>query len=270
MTHSILLPRAIEFDLDVTTTACLRPDVFEITCRSFYNRLFRQFRSTRLILNIDRMGEMTVSPEAMVEVARPYFDVVHWRSPEHPGFGSAAQWCWQEVTSQVFLHMEDDWLLARTVNADQALKAFCQQPDLAALRLYLRRNPGPDYMAGDCLSLNPGFIRRDFIRAALPHFNVTKDAEKQFGQDPLLTALSDWNYRLYGEPKERAYVVDIGKKWRKSKGLEKWNPLGDEVTWHRDTRLTDAVQAWNRLKHRVTAAWWSWRAGKSPTPQQKF
>jgi heptosyltransferase III len=251
------------FDIDVTTTAGLRPEIFEITCRSFHNRLLKQFKSTRLILNIDKIGETNVAPEEMVEIASRYFTSVHWNAPETPGFGFAAQWCWQQVESEIFIHMEDDWLLSNTVNADHALSLFREEQDLASLRLYLRRYPS-DPLTTQKLSLNPGFFRKTFIKAALQNFNPNLDPEKQFYTDPMLNALAGWEHKLYGRPKDPAYVVDIGKKWRRHTGLEKWEGASGKtsgIIWNDSNKNSYIVNLLHTLKYKTTLHWWSWCAG---------
>ncbi len=76
----------------------------------------------RIILNVDPLGE--ADQAECIQVAKRYSDSVVFRCPGSPGFMDAVKWCYEQVESPVVLHLEDDWLLRRTVEYENLLRSL--------------------------------------------------------------------------------------------------------------------------------------------------
>jgi hypothetical protein len=204
----------------------MRPDILDLTLRSFCARMIRNIENVRLIINIDptpsfnthRLGDT-------VNVARRYFSEVLLNTPSLPSFPRAVKWGWEQVHSEFFLHLEDDWFLRRRVSL-QSMAEYFEDPDLAGVTL----NPGRNSTSEVGLALRPTLMRTSFVKEALGLFDVSKDPEKQWR--PHLAAgnpLGKWKFRHYGTLGDGKYVFDIGAHWRRAHNLRKWGV--NEVTW---------------------------------------
>ena len=250
--------------LDVVVVSTLRPALLDLTLHSFYKYFLYQFKTTRLILNVDPIGERGVLQEELVAIAHRYSDLVISRTPAEPSFARAVQWGWSQVTSPFFLHLEDDWLLTKPAHWGPISQRFASVPNLASVRLNLTRNPPFTPPTHDGISLNPSLFRRDFIHQLLPHFDCTRDPEKQWRTSSSSThsVISPWAFEYYGKPREVAYVIDTGKKWRRAHQLQKQNADGKTGTFWNPATTTPAITtAFHHLKYRFFLACWRRRVG---------
>ena len=250
--------------LVVTMPALYRPEVLATTLWSFERGLFRQFSRRTLILNIDPLGIAPDSSEGkknqILALAHQHFDHVITRFPSQASFPGAVRWLWQQAIemNQCFLHLEDDWILNRSVPVHKVL-GLLAQPNVASVRLQRQRDL--KIAQTPTLSLNPVFLHPDFVRQALEGFQIDKDPEKQFMLEPLVSALADWRHFVMpatesafdtpgvdieenagyfgnsGNPGLRpdlvnrsadrgGWVSDIGVHWRKSQDLKKISEQG--------------------------------------------
>jgi len=249
--------------IDVVTIGTLRPDILEFTLLSFHRKFLRQFQRARLIINIDPIGDERRSTDDVLRICAKYFSEITHRCPDQPHFATAVKWAWEQVETEIFLHLEDDWLLKRKVDATRIVRGFEADPDLASLRFNLTRNPsrGPLYFQGP--SLNPSVIRRRFLEEVLPFFSPHLDPEKQYTypNDARREVLAHWRHMLYGEPGEASYVLDIGKKWRRFHGFAKWQPGSGELSW-RKTPVPPLRKTWYALKHAAFSRYLQYLAGR--------
>jgi len=222
--------------LDITTTACIRPDILRQTFSSFKQNLLRDF-PCRLIINIDPVGD-DVKQQAVLDVCCDYFDTVVCRMPEKPNFPAAFLWCWRQVKSDYVLHLEDDWELLRSVPYPDMIAELDRQPNLALLRLSAFRSGTHNMKCwnkfldwnGSFFEVaeqdrrrigfcgHPSIIKADWIRRVLPHMNAEKNPEKQLqfpeynGLDMLKEILS-WRYGVWSGQEQEAAVKDLGRDW---------------------------------------------------------
>lgn len=242
--------------IDVVTTATLRPELLDLTYRSFTNRLLNQFTRRRLIINVDPIGDVGASLAEVLQVCHAHFDEVVYRSPETPSFPAAVHWAWSAVQSDYFLHLEDDWLLKKSVSADRVQAYFQQDPTLAEVTLNLSSNA----KAPPGLSLRPSFFRKAFIDEALPYFDLEQDPEKQWreriGDDG---PMAGWRFRGYGESDEGCFVADIGKRWRKASGFRKWDR--GQITWDGAHPPAYLIRSYYRLKAHFYLHYWRLMSG---------
>lgn len=240
--------------IDVVTTATLRPELLDLTYRSFHRRLFSKFRRCRLIVNIDPLptGDEEKLGE-MLAICHRWFPEVVYRTPESPSFPAAVRWAWSQLESEFCFHLEDDWLLLKHIDPVRVAGYFATDPRLAEVTL----NPSRNKPIVPGLALRPSFFRRSFIESALPHFDDALDPEKQWRRH-LTTggALEGWQFRHYGESGEGRYVRDMGATWRKAHAFDKWG--AKDVSWSMQVGAPSFVtrQA-RRVKQAASIALWS-------------
>lgn len=246
-------PAAFARIIDVVITATIRPELLDLTLFSFYKNFLHQFRETRLIVNVDPLGSAPHQASGVVAVCRRYSPQVVSRCPAQPSFASAVKWCWEQVESEAFLHLEDDWLLKRPIRLEHVAARLAEGGDVASIRFNLTRNPASSPPVSGAFSLNPSVIRRAFIEQALPIFSYEKDPEKQFRDS---APLAHWRYLYHGAPCESACVVDTGKKWRRAHDFQKWEPGSPAVTWRKNISTAPARKLYYRLKYRIFLFYW--------------
>lgn len=241
--------------IDVAMTATIRPEILDLTLSSFSKNLLAEFGRTRLIVNVDPLGDKLLKADDVLRVCRRHFSEVVYRCPEKASFPQAVKWCWEQVETEFFLHLEDDWLLKKRISIDNIRARFDQNEQLASIRFNLTRNPDSDPPLSDGFSLNPSIMRKAFIDQALAFFDYSQDPEKQFrhmaGQKK--EALSHWSYAYYGNSHESAYVIDTGKKWRRLHNYAKWDK-NTNITWEENTgvfplRYYHLVKYWFFIKY---------------------
>lgn len=220
--------------MDVVFVACKRPEIIKLTLESFSKNLLDQF-DVRLIVNIDPIGEDQCTQNDVAALCQSYFDNVIFRMPETASFSHAVKWCWEQVETDYFLHLEDDWCLKSYIDYGRLL-AYMKDDDVVSVRLSSRDNHKyesyqGDYVFSDAFSLNPSIMRSRYINGLLARFNTEKDPEKQFA----CRVTEDYTspkLLVYGGSDQKAIVIDTGTKWRKRKGLLKWNEASSKnVSW---------------------------------------
>jgi len=87
--------------IDVVVTATLRPEILNLTLQSFYTRFLRQFKQSRLIINIDPIGDKRYGPDNILKICRQYFKEVIYRCPPKPSFSDAVKWGWEQVENRI-------------------------------------------------------------------------------------------------------------------------------------------------------------------------
>ncbi len=218
--------KKIIIDLDliqVTCTACIRPKLLEITLSSFNEGFLNQFKRKELFINIDPIGDRKSNANEVLAVCYKYFDTVTFNTPSTGNFSRAAKWVWEQVNSEYFLHLEDDWLLNKTISKDKIVRVLFSSDNIGSVRLNRERSIENKKLKK--ISLNPTLIKTAYIKQALDLYNEALDPEKQLSIPPLSKYLENWSHLAYGDKKdehlEGGFVTDIGKYWRKAEGLTK-------------------------------------------------
>lgn len=241
-------------------TATFRPELLELTLTSFFKNLLGQVNDVRLIVNIDPVGDDGCSADDILKICRRYFVDIVFRCPEQPAFSSAVNWCWRQVETEFFLHLEDDWLLKKPVSLKTALDLFNQDRDVASVRFNRSANSEGSPVSSPGFSLNPSIIRKKFIDEALPFFSCDIDPEKQFSilDGEKEEILSHWKFICYGAANESLYVIDTGRRWRKFMNLGKWRQDGGEITWQ--SRQMTRFRFAHYLKYKAQILYWKYFA----------
>jgi len=214
-------------------TATLRPELIDLTLKSFFKNLLGQLNEVRLIINIDPIGDDNCSTDDILNICRRYCREIVHRCPRQPNFSSAVKWCWEQLETEYFLHLEDDWLLRRPATLQSAFDLFAADHEIASVRFNRSNNASGQPVPSPGFSLNPSIVRRKFVEEALRFFSCELDPEKQFCalEGEKEAALSHWKFVCYGVAHDAPYVIDLGRKWRKFMNFGKWRHDGGEITW---------------------------------------
>lgn len=231
--------------IDITMTCTLRPSILERTLVSFRANLFRKRDDYRLIVNIDPIGECGIEPLDIAFVCKKYFDRIIYNMPDKPSFGGAVKWLWSQVETELFFHLEDDWVLNQDIDIDHMMAIHAKYPTLANLMLSkydinnsLRLNrirATLDFSSegffvtenrGSQVALSPTMMKKKFTDKIYPLLQQDANPEKAIrATNPeIKDMLNDWQYGLYGDPGQKACIEDIGREWMK--GTKFTKPIG--------------------------------------------
>jgi len=238
---------------DITTAATIRPDILEITLKSFRQHLFGQSQDYRLIINIDPIGATEDFNQEDVEyVARQHFDNVLINKPEKANFNKAMMWVWSQVKSEFFFNLEDDWKLLAKLDFSYMLKVMQDYKKLAGLTIakghsdtkyaqfsHSHKRPlgvwNGAYYEISWLRYRgmPSLWRKTFIDGfreyMTPDINHECLERKLFKKNA--PCIMNWNYGGYtGFNIPHSLIYNTGKGWRKKHAFEKQN-IGRNIGW---------------------------------------
>ena len=202
----------------------------------------------------------------MVEVAREYFDAVIYRTPESPSFAGAVQWCWSQVETEFFFHLEDDWILRRRIPVADLLALF-NDGDVSGVSLnmrtkrsalrWLRRREGTakwygdDYLHWAVIALSPSFYRTARIQPFAAKLTPDHDPEYQLNElrtdDPGILL-----WHTHNPPT----LINSGIPWRKRRAMEK-SFDGSGETYAPTTKLTRLRYLQLTLRYHIRK--WIWK-----------
>lgn len=229
--------------LDITITATRRPELLDVTLRSFTKYLFRPEIPTRIIINVDPAGH-SIDSSAVVAVCHRYSDSVFSRCPISAHFPSAFKWVWSQAEAPFVFHLEEDWELTRSIDLLEMMEVMNRNKDVAILRLPYR--PVTDRSKNwsvffpwngeffECPSESkgslgfcghPSLIRYDFVVQAASNLNTASNPEKQIKwRNPLMGPLLDrYRFGVFSERDQPAAIRDIGRNWMIQHG---WRKVG--------------------------------------------
>ncbi len=221
-------------EISIVTTAVRRPEVLRETYQSFKD-FFDGYDCT-LIINVDPVGD-PVSSESVVGVAAEFFPHVNFRCPKRANFADAFKWCWEQVTKDLCVFLEDDWRLIRKIYLKDMVAFLRDNPELAILRLakfpateqhmknwnlffpwngrYYECPVDLRKRVGFCG--HPSLIRGEWVKATLPFIHNRSNPEKQFQFPernlPLLEEILKWKYGVWAKPGDSPAIQDIGRAW---------------------------------------------------------
>lgn len=195
---------------EFSTTAMSRSKVINRTYTSFCKHITEvDFSQSTLYLNVDPLPA-DADPMAVVEVANRYFGTVVHRIPKKANFTSAVQWCWSQVKGLYVFHLEDDWILRRSIS----LQKMVEQMDHGykgqkVIQVFLRAYRG---ISREKVCLSPSLLDGNFVRAASKVFDISLNPEIQL-RGKIVNGLST-NYS------KDITVHDIGRKWMNRSGYQ--------------------------------------------------
>ncbi len=231
--------------LDVCIIATVRPEVLQMTLRSFTKNLLNQF-DCRAIINVDPAGDIeNYSQMDVVNLCREYFNEVICRTPETPSFAGAVQWCWQQVQTEFFFYLEDDWILRRKLVSNELLSLF-EDPAVVTVKLnkFNGKRMQREINAGHVTRINdgivsrgnfalgPGFMRTTYIRQIVTRVELDKDPESQYEEDSKKSITDDYPRPIFLQvATDKSLTISTGGKWMRSKSIRKNCGTGMPTTW---------------------------------------
>lgn len=200
--------------LDVTTTACLRPEILSQTYSSFFI-LLKGLKVSTLYINVDPCPIKTsYIPNDVINVAKQFCINTIYRTPEKSCFSSAVNWLWSQANSEFILHLEDDWLLLKEMDISVAISLFKSNAKLNMVRFKHKHKTKYKY------GLSPCLIRKSFYKAYAGNLHEDMDPEQQIN---LRCREFNIEPRAIGKNIEvwpsGVVIRDIGTEWRTSKGI---------------------------------------------------
>ena len=222
--------------LDITMTACRRPEILKQTLNSFFRNMLEPIRDKcRLIINLDPIGD-DIDSESILPIITAYFKYYHIHFPMNPSFPHAFKWVWDQSEAPWVFHLEDDWELLQPVDIMAMIQTMQDYPQLALLRLPHKKSEGnttkqwnlffphngryfvcpPDRIRTAGFAGHPSLIRDKFIHSTRPFLSTEMNPEKQFHGDNyyIVNEVMNWEYGVWGNPGDLKYIQDIGEQWR--------------------------------------------------------
>lgn len=227
----------IKSKIDITMTATLRPNLIRKTLKSYWKNLFSEYQDSfdyRLIINIDPIGE-NIKAKEIIKHCQIYFENIVVNVPKEPSFPKAVKWVWNQCDADFVFHLEDDWLLDRSIKLSKMVKILNKYPNLACLRLCKYDIPKKEvtsifncrysyntdgfYIAEDRKSqfgLNPCLIKMQFVDQSRKLMIDTINPEKQFryGNSIMKNVVMSWDYGIFANPGDKALAIDNGIRWK--------------------------------------------------------
>jgi hypothetical protein len=212
-------------EVDVTLVTTRRPDLLARTLESFARHLFDRVCVRRAFINIDPLWGDGRDEREVESICRAYFYKTAFRKPERPSLGAAVKWLWSQPETDWFLHLEDDWILRRAINIARLAREM-RIPKVVQIqfnrdRKYILRHGA---VRPKKFSTGPSLVYKWFGHSASALMNPDLDPEKQFynGLNPRLTQMASRYLLCYhGGWLTRRPIRDIGRDWRKARGIEK-------------------------------------------------
>ncbi len=250
--------------IDVVLIATLRPEILEITLNSFYHKLLKNF-DVRLILNVDPIGDKKYTKLDIIKVCKKYFSNIILRSPQSASFSKAVKWGWQQVKSDIFFHLEDDWCLKKNVDG-KVVNDYFLDPNIVSISLNIKSNkeyaeqpektkdPNDKLYIG--LALRPSFFRTLYIKEQLQKFDIKLDPEKQFSRNISTKKFLNPIFKYYGGINDGSMIIDTGKYWREKNKFKKWDLSSKDITYqNKKTKIVSL--SYYTCKYYFLKAYWN-------------
>jgi len=194
--------------LQFTTTACNRPELLDITYNSFTSNLKGvDFSKSTLYINIDPAPNSD-NIFRVEEVASKYFGNVICNYPEAPNFAKAISWCFSKVSGEFFFHLEDDWVLNKTIHIDEIISKL----NTSSLQCVLNKKSTIRSEIGEPMFI-PSLFRTEHLKKYLPIMDAVSNPEAQmkyiYRKNQLL--LNQYKSILFNRSIEIS--SDIGRRW---------------------------------------------------------
>ncbi len=113
-----------ETEIDVTLVAGRRPELLARTLCSFEEKIFRNFRISKVFVNLDPflgcLADGVVCPKIVLE----HFPDAEITEPDVASYAQAVKTLWSKIQAPLALHMEDDWVALDTIFPDCVFPFF--------------------------------------------------------------------------------------------------------------------------------------------------
>lgn len=254
---------------DITCTATLRPELLKITLDSHINRLFSDsIKEANFIINIDQVGINDFSKKnidlklvEIIDLISSYgFSSINVNVSQEPNFASAFWWCMNNIKSDYFFHLEEDWELLIDIDFKKMFDIITSNKYIAHLRLsafnselyslknwnkylywngvYYEVNQEDKSTIGWCG--HPSLNRSIFIKECMNYINLELNPEKELKgrryNHPINSVFNKYNFGCYHPRNQTKAINDIGRKWMVENGWKKKGCKAFFTNWEKDNR----------------------------------
>lgn len=241
--------------------AIKRPAILRLCLETFKKNLLQQF-DVRIIINVDPVGEENYSQKDIVNIAKEYFPNVISRTPKKGNFSKAVYWCWSQVRTDFFFHLEDDWLLKSFILASR-LEKKTNIKEIVSITFNITSNKKyPLFNEAYYLkafSLRPCFFRTKYIKEKLVDFKFEQDPEKQILNNVSSKSFQDPQFILYGNDHEGRKIIDTGKKWKMKSAFLKWEKKSVNITYKKSENKHFFMSVFYEIKYWYFIKYWRLR-----------
>lgn len=251
-----------KYIIDVTTTATIRPSIFQQTFKSFFQNLFADYQQKghiiNLILNIDPIGNKYNDIYTIMGIAQKLFNNIQISIPKIPSFPKAFKHVWSYITpnTDYIFNLEDDWELTQKVDLLKLINIMETEKNLAILRL-AAFHAGKDTMknwnkifpyngkyykcpeelkTGLGFCGHPSLIKANFVQNTVKHIDINRNPEKQYhskDKTPIMEEVMKWKYGVFSEPGNLPLIKDIGRQWMVENNFKKQGNKAFFTNWER-------------------------------------
>lgn len=230
-------------DIDLTLVCGARPDLIRKTLESFSAHVFRNFTVVNVFANIDRFQGGDREVEEVRAVILAHFPQAVIRTPASPSFTDAVKWLWGQVQSDIFMHLEDDWVANAKISGDMILPHFVDNTAQVSIgnsdknwdkrhpfhcknerRRILGLNFGKRLLKDEPIfTTSPSFLKRDFAHTCSSLMDPGLDPEKQLYNNtnvPLRNFTKTFR-NLILDHGPAHLIRDIGRDYRSKTKLRK-------------------------------------------------
>lgn len=220
-------------ELEVATTACVRPELLKKTYKSLDKVLVDVDLKEEGILYIN-IDPVPVSDDKKIEeeleVARSYFNEVHYNiGVEGGSFSRAVKWIFDQPENDYFFHCEDDW---RFYDGKIVIQDYIDKMENDErgnmLQCVTYRNGG-----GNRVHFPPSLYNKNVLRSILDDHPIPEgnNPEQWIKGLKMHKGVVDYNVISHSGVKRE----DLGRDWQNKRGIsrgigsthparfEKWN-----------------------------------------------
>ena len=245
-------------DIDICITAALRPEILHTTLESFTKNLFGVPNSHRCIMNIDPAGPQNITQDQVYAKVKTFFKYWKVNKPTTPSFPEASIWCWDQVETEFFFNLEDDWKLLAPLDLQSMINVMQNNPDVVSLRIPKGGVVGNECVQSGAISQpryvwtgeyfrcpdhvrykenyygGPSLIRTSWMKEMRPHINIKLPMEgnMQLLKKRFADRFKRWRFGIYSKLEYSSKIIDdIGTPWRQAHKIKKDSYCGKFITW---------------------------------------
>ncbi len=223
---------------DLTLVCGSRPELLAQTLSSFSEFIFSQLEIGNVFANIDLHGGDEGKRKVCRSLILQSFPNAEIQEPSKNSFGAAVKTLWSKPSSRNFLHLEDDWVALKPIRFDRInrlansrikqwnlVKPRVEQSLFTSLRFRPVRVL-PFFIPNlkrPLFSTSPSIINTQFAHCVSQLLDPALNPEKQMfnGMNvPLENYLGHFRCMALHKWWEEESIVDIGRAWQSSKGIQ--------------------------------------------------
>lgn len=204
--------------MDLLIVSGRRPDLLEKTLSSIKNKINVDF--SNVLVNIDPWAGDERDHQLTKSVILKYHPSAFINEPKEPNFCQAVKFLWTNVKSDYAFHTEDDWIWNQTFSKDYFVNGLQK---VGMFRFVTKEN-----RAFDKYGTSPCVMTKQFAHATGKTLDINLDPEKQIGSNTELTNVVN-SHNVVCMHSKGISAVDIGRNWRRAKGIDKKIINGNSV-----------------------------------------